>query len=1332
MNVNKTLVALALSSTLAACGSDSSAPTPEPPTQDTTAPVITLSGNSTLDVAYNSTYTDAGATANDAVDGPVTVTVTGTVDTSTAGDYTITYTATDAAGNVETETRTVTVIAPVETIVAGKAIKGVLTNAVVTVYKFDESGTAVLLTDDELADANIVTDDAGNYTFTVLDYDGPIKVVLSPSTDPASPTTMTCDAPAGCGDTAFGAEIDLTAADPTFELAAISVVDADSEEEVKVNVSALTHLASVLIEESDAGVTTESVADESSKIATTFGITGDITTLEPTVTTDSQAVIDADDDALKYGLINAGIMEALFSGETDDANVLSDKLGEVATDLVVNDGALLVNQDEDEEGFELALADVLEGAGDAASAAADAIANDDTLTGTEEILADLAQEETNLENDKIAEEALVGDDGFSQVGTDEPTDGDAIAKGKAMVDDVRLFSHLFDVTSTEGAGVKTQGDEYIALMEAAGVMIEAEANSFTLLAQISEALANITLDLDEGTLDSAAGGVNIADYLELGDATGTITFNENTTNGGVLFSINASANAGAELVTLNASAEFTGEGMSITLNIDGSIESSGAKFTLATGSKAVINLSSAASRVAFDDDTFEGDIVSGELKLDIELMQKATDTVTNPITFSGMLDTDLQLVGERALDERWEWDAQSQQDVRVYGPTEIDDAIFPEMLSLSGEFSALEGDLIKAALTVNINNLDGYQAPEFKYIGKEVADVVAITISEDLNTVIITDADSVSDEQQTIETRVFTTGTQVGEWSATSSVVATNPEEHYWTTGIERKIVTSVDDQGVLLYTRVFKTGEAEPQAGFKSIRVTPVHQDGDGTADAYQFDLINHRDGKDYDFTSFATIMDTDGNILTSDGAHTWDSAQNKGEWSSIAEFIDNNPGQFIANPLTVNNGAELLAQTITNWWGNQKSYEIVDQGVATIFFDEEALENIAAGDFSELPPTAYLTQALIKDAVTVVVSADANTVTSSTEGAFVSTRTYTGAVGSDFTFTSENVFDGGGTDTLSVSSMVNSDNGLDIPEVIVSQRYENSWNVLSSKIKFVPVDDQAEGDAGFGEADRVEVYYIGNWGHDFDDAGNLVDDTGSIVEFTDSSWKINEFSSYADFDWSSNSWEAYGAVWWNPLPFNPLTVENVLDVYKGYITNEWGYNVSANLDGIGKIEIDFSDEDLAAITAGSTTMFDAYNTEADDRYSLEDDETFLDVNAALTLEAMLGDYEVRVQLSGDRTALDDGTFDLEMVYRLPGDEAQRSFTAHADTEQDDTLTITNTEDVTVTITEISEDDANAGESVLGTIVVGTGEEAVQVGQIVDRDGLILIVYTDGVVESL
>ncbi len=78
---------------------------------DTTAPVITINGLNPVDVVQGSVYTDLGATALDNVDGVVLVVTTGIVDTATLGVYTVTYTATDAAGNIATATRTVNVVA---------------------------------------------------------------------------------------------------------------------------------------------------------------------------------------------------------------------------------------------------------------------------------------------------------------------------------------------------------------------------------------------------------------------------------------------------------------------------------------------------------------------------------------------------------------------------------------------------------------------------------------------------------------------------------------------------------------------------------------------------------------------------------------------------------------------------------------------------------------------------------------------------------------------------------------------------------------------------------------------------------------------------------------------------------------------------------------------------------------------------------------------------------------------------------------------------------------------------------------------------------------------
>lgn len=79
---------------------------------DLEKPVITIVGDNPMELIVGDTYVEIGANAIDNKDGDVidNIIVTGTVDTSTIGTYTITYSATDLAGNIGLANRVVNVV----------------------------------------------------------------------------------------------------------------------------------------------------------------------------------------------------------------------------------------------------------------------------------------------------------------------------------------------------------------------------------------------------------------------------------------------------------------------------------------------------------------------------------------------------------------------------------------------------------------------------------------------------------------------------------------------------------------------------------------------------------------------------------------------------------------------------------------------------------------------------------------------------------------------------------------------------------------------------------------------------------------------------------------------------------------------------------------------------------------------------------------------------------------------------------------------------------------------------------------------------------------------
>lgn len=194
-------------SALSACKNDNNNDE-QNPIPDTTAPVLSLIGDASLNHEAGTNYSDAGASATDDVDGTISanIGVSGSVDTSTIGTYTLTYNVSDSSGNSAASiTRMVNVI---DTISPEISLLGEQNLTIEVGASYAEAGaTATDLFEGDLGNSIIVTgsvdissigsyelsynvsDTSGNAattvirTINVVDTTAPIIVSVSPQAD---------------------------------------------------------------------------------------------------------------------------------------------------------------------------------------------------------------------------------------------------------------------------------------------------------------------------------------------------------------------------------------------------------------------------------------------------------------------------------------------------------------------------------------------------------------------------------------------------------------------------------------------------------------------------------------------------------------------------------------------------------------------------------------------------------------------------------------------------------------------------------------------------------------------------------------------------------------------------------------------------------------------------------------------------------------------------------------------------------------------------------------------------------------------------------------------
>ena len=196
----KLIIAFLTMLVLVACNnsSDNSGPNEQ---ADTTSPDISLLGSDLITLTVGDTYSEQGATAQDNVDGDITtsITLTGSVDTETSGEYLITYTVSDAAGNENTVTRTITVQAIIDTTSPDINLLGSDLITLTIGDTYSEQGATALdnidgdITTNITLTGSVDTETRGEYsiTYTISDAAGNTNTVTRTITVLASKPLLT-------------------------------------------------------------------------------------------------------------------------------------------------------------------------------------------------------------------------------------------------------------------------------------------------------------------------------------------------------------------------------------------------------------------------------------------------------------------------------------------------------------------------------------------------------------------------------------------------------------------------------------------------------------------------------------------------------------------------------------------------------------------------------------------------------------------------------------------------------------------------------------------------------------------------------------------------------------------------------------------------------------------------------------------------------------------------------------------------------------------------------------------------------------------------------------
>lgn len=1202
-------------------------------------PEVTLNGATTSTLSFTSPVIDTEQTL------VLTLTVTDNLGTQTSKDINVLIGKTAKAA------------------ISGQVVKGVLANAALKVFKYVDNQPVELTAKD--VNGSLTTDAKGNYNFTVLNYSGPLKITALAAAD--GNTMMRCDAVAGCkktnGETAaFGQEVKLADLDPSLQLNTITTASAGSA--VAGNISTLTHLAAEFISKK-AVFTAEEMAKSKSQVMNSFGLEGDMDQLVATPMDDTAAVAAVTDSKqLKYALINAAIANALLNStaKTGEVATLSSRLSAAAADFANNDGALRVQRDDD-AGFELALDEILQAASQTSQQVQQRLqqaqVNNPTLTD------DLSNLATGFGHELEVRRENAGDDGRVVSVPTQPTNGDAMAKAVAMVKDVRVFANLIEGKGRNGEDFYGKVNDFDKLTMAASDMVEQEADKFVLLTELGEIVSELNHLLKSGELTGTE--FDLAKYSNVPGLTGTVIYKAD------VYQFQISANTADEKVALSVGLAASQDLQTYYLNLQGELTSKAATLKLAEGSRLEFNLAK-----PYDIDTaqfgVEPEFSKGKLRLEAELAQVASDTVTNPMSFNGKIEGSLKLLTVPTYEKTYRPGA--------FNGTEFYDEqqLIPTSLALSGALKNQQQDEVSVVLTANIKNIETFVASGLQYFGKALPEGMQLSVSDDFNSLTI-QAKGLTGQR----VLTYTPGASNGEYLYES-------KSSYWSGDVEDKTrsliqVTKAQSNAGPVYT-VLTGYEYNDAINHKRwVRIYPTVQN---TGTKYYFRVYTGG----YSNTLPYQPLDGQGNSV---------------DFENVATAASNNFDTFdqamAAAQLVVDPSQQTtnLLNMLSTSYGHSQIENDVDTkelGAAVLqFFDV---------DFNQLRQDktqnvkGYIVHPRLSEKATLTANAD-----------------LTQAKLSFF-------------DQEIVSTLVQR-NG-DLLQSYKVERFEEGRLRDSTLFNVHRLLGTGKIDLACERFPQGANYNIVTFvrkttenGLDYLQSAVLADITllenGRFKFSNGNESNINNQNFTGKTRYSSNKLVEYCGT--DPNGTLGLALAGTLTVPAATYHGQYGLNrFRPEVDGVGKIYFPaFYQELTASLNKQLDIQFDSPAPNPSN--NLEAGDNFLQVEAALTVQAKIAGYSLAATLDANRTKLNAAQLGLSVVYKLPDDSAQRNFKVKGATNSD-LVELSNSEGVTVVFDRSIK--SNGNQVTLGEIKVN----GVKMADIVNRGGVVLVKYTNNNIESL